>query len=113
MALIVAIPLCCCGVTLSVSPNIEPISSCCSSNTSDENSPCEEGQCPCLEHSNQTAEFFEPLLPLTSKLKCIQAEKITGLVEIPSLREQLVFYGVKRPPPPEPAFTELYSIYRL
>ncbi len=70
MAFIVAIPLCCCGVTLSASPNTEPVSSCCSSNTTDENPPCEEN-CSCNALSKD--KFFSETKPLEErnfKSKC-------------------------------------------
>jgi len=112
-AFLIAVPMCCCGVTLSDSTNYEQSSCCSTGGSSEEQSPCQDGECSCLEASDQIINSFELNFPSVSEAKLIDIQGISDYLQIPALSEQFAFYGVHRPPPPQPSFTKLYSVYQL
>jgi len=112
-AFLIAVPMCCCGVTLSDSTNYEQSSCCSTGGSSEDQSPCQDGECSCLEASDQIINSFELNFPSVSELKLVDAARLSDHLEAPWSLDQLGFYGVHRPPPPEPSFTKLYSVYQL
>ena len=113
MALLVSMPMCCCGVTFADSTNYEKSSCCSAGGSSGEQSPCEDGECSCLEASDQITSSIEFKTPSVPEAKLIVTQGLSDSLQIPAVSEQFAFYGVHRPPPPQPSFTKLYSVFQL